>query len=149
FDPDDMLDLLDRLIDLAEADGFQGLRGTGGSSRPVPDDLWPTLLGYEARVNERFARRPFTALCRFRADHVSPTRAQDLLRPPPIALVRGAVCTTPFSEPPEVGGDSRARLDWQMHQVRAYNRRHLQHDRSECDLVALVREAATHQAALL
>jgi hypothetical protein len=150
LDPADMLDLIDTLIDRALADGFRGLRGTGEGSKALPDELWQPILDYEAQINERFAQRPFTALCRYRSDHVSPSRAQDLLRAHPVALVRGTVCDNPFYEHPALsigGGDNRARLDWQMHQLRAYNR-----SRSRLkawvagDLMPLVREAVQRHA---
>jgi hypothetical protein len=143
FDADDMLDLLDTLVDRALADGYRGLRGTGEGAKALPDELWGPALAYEARVTERFARRPFTALCRYRAADVSPDRAQALLHAHPVALVNGAVCDNPFYERPEVAGDAHARLDWQLHRVRAHRRRRATGEVPEqCDLVTLVRESA-------
>jgi hypothetical protein len=142
FDVEDMLDLIDNLIERALADGFRGLRGTGEGSKNLPEELWGPVLAYEARVNERFARRPFTALCRYRTADVAPGRAQDLLHAHPVALVNGAVCDNPFYEHHAVRGDSRARLDWQLNRLRAHRRTRAEGDPSECDLVALVREAA-------
>jgi signal transduction histidine kinase len=124
FDPDDTLCLMGSLVDRALADGFTGLRGTGEASGPVPDELWPLVLRYEALLNERLGRRPFVALCRFHAAQVRPDRVRDVLRTHPLALVRGDVCANPFYERPEVvlSDDSRARLDWQLHQLRSHNR---------------------------
>jgi signal transduction histidine kinase len=124
FDPDDALCLMEGLVDRALADGFTGLRGTGEASGPVPDELWPLVLRYEALLNERLGRRPFVALCRFHAAQVRPERVQDVLRTHPLVLVSGDVCTNPFYERPEVvlSDDSRARLDWQLHQLRSHNR---------------------------
>lgn len=124
FDPDDSLAVMDGLIDLALADGFAGLRATGGASGPIPDELWKQLLVYEARLNQRVARRPFVGLCWFHGAHVSGERVQDVLRTHPLAVLRGEVCENPFYEQTDLAlsGDSRARVDWQLHQLRAYNR---------------------------
>jgi signal transduction histidine kinase len=124
FDPDDALALMTELTDRAQADGFAGLRATGEASGPVPDELWPLVMRYEALLNERLGRRPFVGLCRFQSTSVPPERVRDVLRAHPFALVRGEVCANPFYERPEVvlSDDSRARLDWQLHQLRSYNR---------------------------
>jgi signal transduction histidine kinase len=121
FDGDDALDVLEGLVDRALADGFVGLRATGESS--ATGELWSVVTRYEARLNERLGRRPFIALCRFAAT-LGPERVQDVLRTHPHALVRGEVCANPFYEHPEVvlSDDSRARLDWQLHQLRAHHR---------------------------
>jgi len=124
FDVEDALSLMEGLVDRALADGFGGLRATGEASGPVSDELWPLVTRYEALLNERLGRRPFLALCRFHAGQVRPERFQDVLRTHPHALVRGDICCNPFYERAEVAlsDDSRARLDWQLHQLRAYNR---------------------------
>jgi signal transduction histidine kinase len=124
FDPDDALALMTELTDRALADGFAGLRATGEASGPLPDELWPRVMRYEALLNERLGRRPFVGLCRFPSASVPPERVRDVLRTHPFALVRGEVCANPFYERPEVvlSDDSRSRLDWQLHQLRAYNR---------------------------
>jgi signal transduction histidine kinase len=124
FDPDDSLALMEEVTDRALADGFAGLRVTGEASGPLPDELWPLVMRYEALLNERLGRRPFVGLCRFHASDLSAERLQDVLRTHPHALVRGEVCVNPFYERPEVvlSGDSRARLDWQLHQLRSYHR---------------------------
>jgi hypothetical protein len=124
FDADDTLALIDGLIDRALADGFAGLRATGGTSSPVPDDVWAEVVRYEARVNELVARRPFVGLCRYHGAHVSPARVQDVLRTHPLALVRGEPCDNPFYERTELalGGDARTRVEWQLHQLRAHRR---------------------------
>jgi hypothetical protein len=124
FDPDDALALMEELTDRALSDGFVGLRATAESSRPVPDEMWPLVMRYEALLNERLARRPFVGLCRFHAAQLPPERVRDVLRTHPEALVRGEVCANPFYERGEVAlsDDSRAHLDWQLHQLRTYHR---------------------------
>jgi hypothetical protein len=131
FDPQDTLEFIDGLIDGALADGFSGLRGTGEASGPVPDELWPRVVWYEAQVNERFARRPFVALCRFHASDMPPEHVQDVLRTHPLAMVRDDLCANPFYERPElaVSDDTRARVDWQLHQLRTYHRTRKHQDR--------------------
>ncbi len=124
FDAEDALAMLDEHIDAALADGFFGLRATGESSRPVSDEVWPEVHRYEALMNERFARRPFIGLCRFHTSALSADRLRDVLRVHPFAFVRGDACANPFYERPEIalGDDSRARVEWQLHQVRAHHR---------------------------
>ncbi|HVU50566.1 MAG TPA: MEDS domain-containing protein [Polyangia bacterium] len=124
FDPDDALALMESLTDRALADGFVGLRATAEASSRALDDLWPLVLRYEALLNERLARRPFVGLCRFRAAELAPDRLRDVLRTHPEVLVRGEACANPFYEHAEVvlGGDDRAHLDWQLHQLRSYQR---------------------------
>jgi hypothetical protein len=124
FDPDDALALMEGQTDQALADGFVGLRATAEASARALGDLWPLVLRYEALLNERLARRPFLALCRFRAAELAPDRLRDVLRTHPEVLVRGEACPNPFYEHAEVvlGGDDRAHLDWQLHQLRSYQR---------------------------
>ena len=45
------------------------------ASGPVPDELWPRVMRYEALLNERLGRRPFVGLCRFHASQMRPERA--------------------------------------------------------------------------
>jgi signal transduction histidine kinase len=143
FDGDDALDVLEGHLGRALADGYAGLRATGESSGPISDELWPRVRAYEARLNERFARRPFVGLCRFDAAGLPPERIQDMLRTHPLAVVRGDLCENPFYERPELAlsDDPRARLDWQLHQLRA-------HQRARRHLAALATSAVTTAAAL-
>jgi signal transduction histidine kinase len=124
FDADDSLAMLDEHLEAARADGFVGFRGTGEASGTVPDELWPEINRYESLINERFARRPFVALCRFDAAQIPAERLRDVLRMHPQALVRGEPCDNPYYERAELalGGDSRTRLDWQLHQLRTHQR---------------------------
>jgi hypothetical protein len=124
FDGDDALAVMEGLVDRALADGFAGLRATGEASGPVPDEIWPLVVRYEALLNDRLGRRPFVALCRLHATQSPPARFQDMLRTHPHALLRGDVCDNPFFERSEValGDDARTRLEWQLHQLRVHNR---------------------------
>ncbi|HVX95675.1 MAG TPA: MEDS domain-containing protein [Polyangia bacterium] len=124
FDPEDSLSLMEGFVDGAVADGFRGVRVSGDGSSPLPDHVWADVLRYEALVNERLARRPFLGLCRFDAEAVRPDRLEDVLRTHPLVAARGELCANPFYERPEVvlGADPRARVQWRLHQVRAYHR---------------------------
>ena len=85
-------------------------------------------------INERFARRPIAALCRYPRTAVPAERVRDLLRTHPIAIVRGESCENPFYERPEIVLSRRreTRLDWQFRQLRVQQRtrQHLEGTRS-------------------
>jgi hypothetical protein len=124
FDPDAVLDRYEAMIDDALAGGFTGLRATAELTY-VPDDVdWRKIVWYEAQVNDRFARRPFSGLCRYPRAVVPPERVQDVLRTHPIAIVRGEQCDNPFYERPDLAlsDDNRTRVDWQLRQLRVGNR---------------------------
>ncbi len=120
FDPDDMLALADELIASALADGFVGVRGSGEATaaqdRGIP---WSDLYSYEVRFNERFARRPIVALCRYQRAASPPARIADALRAHPTAIVGGRVCRNSYYEKPDVAlaGDAE-RVEWMLHQLR-------------------------------
>ena len=56
-------------------------------------------MEYEARVNEHFARRPFSGLCCYPRSVIPAERVQDVLRTHPTVVVRGEHCDNPFYEP--------------------------------------------------
>ncbi len=124
FDPDDMLALADELIAGAVADGFVGVRGSGevaavqapGQDREIN---WADLYSYEVRFNERFARRPIVALCRYQRGTSPPAHIADALRAHPTAIVSGRVCRNSYYEKPDVAlaGDAE-RVEWMLHQLR-------------------------------
>jgi hypothetical protein len=125
FDAEDMLGFVDEQITAALAGGFTGFRGTtdiGGAGATTA--TWQKIVWYEAQLNERFARRPFSGLCRYPRAAIPAGRVSDLLRTHPAAWVRGGACDSPFYERAElaVSDDAQARLDWQLHQLRAYQR---------------------------
>jgi signal transduction histidine kinase len=124
FDPDDMLALADELIAGAVTDGFVGVRGSGeasgaqdhGRNREID---WADLYAYEVRFNERFARRPIVALCRYHRAAAPPAHIADALRAHPTAIVSGRVCRNSYYEKPDVAlaGDAE-RVEWMLHQLR-------------------------------
>jgi hypothetical protein len=124
FDPNAVLGRIDRYINQALADGFTGLCATGQLMNVPSDAVWREIVWYEAQINENFARLPFTGLCRYPRMVVPANRVQDVLRTHPIAVVRGETCDNAFYESPAlaVSDDSRARLEWQLRQLRVQNR---------------------------
>jgi hypothetical protein len=124
FDPKAVLARIDRYVNEALADGFTGLCATGELMNVPSAEVWREIVWYEAQINEDFARLPFTALCRYPRTVVPANWVQDVLRTHPVAVVRGETCDNPFYERPELAlsDDSRARLDWQLRQLRVQNR---------------------------
>jgi len=120
FDPDDMLALLDELISGAQTDGFIGVRGSGEASASQDCGVaWADLYSYEVGFNERFARRPIVALCRYHSAVAAPAHVADALRVHPTAVVGGRVCRNTYYEKPDVAlaGDAE-RVEWMLHQLR-------------------------------
>jgi hypothetical protein len=124
FDPPMLIARTDEQIDGALRDGFTSLRRTGELFEPPSEEIWRKIMWYEARVNEHFARRPYSCLCRYSRAAVSPDRVCDLLRTHPIAIVRGEACENPFYERPELAlsDDSQARLNWRLRQLLVQHR---------------------------
>ncbi len=120
FDPDDTLALADELLAGALADGFIGLRGSGELSAVRDRGVsWADLFSYEIRFNERFARRPIAALCRYHRPAAPPGRIADALRAHPTAIVGGRVCRNSYYEKPDIAlaGDAE-RVEWMLYQLR-------------------------------
>ena len=124
FDPNAVLARIDRYLKDALADGFTGLCATGQLMNVPSVEVWREIVWYEAQINENFARLPFDGLCRYPRTVVPANRVQDVLRTHPVAVVRGETCDNPFYERPELAlsDDSRARVEWQLRQLRVQNR---------------------------
>jgi len=126
FEPPRSLDYTDGLIDEALVDGFTGLRMSAELTHIPAHDDWKKIVWYEAMINERFARRPISFLCRYPRQLIPAERICDLLRTHPLAIVRGESCDNPFYERPEMvlsdDKDGRTRLDWQLRQLRVQQR---------------------------
>ncbi len=124
FDANAVLARLDRDISDALGDGFTGLGATSELMDVPSDEVWREIVWYEAQINENFARLPLTSLCRYPRMVVPASRVQDVLRTHPIAVVRDETCDNPFYERPALAlsDDSRARVDWQLRQLRVHNR---------------------------
>ncbi len=120
FDPDDTLALADELIAGALGDGFSGVRGSGeidsSEKHGVP---WEQIFAYEVRFNERFARRPIVAMCRYHRAVSPASTIAGALRTHPTAIVNGRLCHNSYYERPEVAlaGDAE-RVEWMLRQLR-------------------------------
>jgi hypothetical protein len=124
FDPAHLIERTEHLMEESIRNGFTGFCRTGELVAPPAEDLWQQIISYEARLNEYFARRPFSCLCRYSRSAVSPERVRDLLRTHPIVIVRGEICDNPFYERPELAlsDDSQTRLNWQLRQLLVQHR---------------------------
>jgi hypothetical protein len=130
FDPAVVLSRIESYIRGAMADGFTGLYATGELVQVPSDEAWRRIVGYEAQINESFARLPITSMCRYPRAVVPACRVQDVLRTHPVAMVRGESCKNPFYERTQLAlsDDCQARVEWQLRQLRLQHRveRHLQ-----------------------
>lgn len=148
FDAPRVLDHTDQLIDAALTDGFTGLRLTGELTHVPAEGEWQKMVWYEAMVNERFARRPMSGLCRYPRTIVPAARVRDVLRTHPVAIVRGEACENPFYERPEIvlSDDNETRIDWQFRQLRVGQRarQHLEGTRSSAVAAAAELAAELH-----
>jgi signal transduction histidine kinase len=122
FDPEDALNAIDELIAAALGDGFTGMRGSGELGQRYSDVVpWEALFEYEARVNERFAKRPFVGLCRYHRATFCAASIHDVLRTHPTAFVGNRLCRNPYYERPDValaGDPEGARVEWMLRQLR-------------------------------
>lgn len=150
FDPQLVLDGIERHVREAIADGFTGFCATGELFYEPADEDWRRIVWYEAQINETFARLPFAALCRYPRSVVPANRVRDVLRTHPAAIVRGESCRNPFYERTQLAlsDDSEARLDWQLRQLRLQNRAERRLEDQTYSAVAAAAELATQVAAL-
>ena len=147
FDPPMLIARTNEQIDEALREGFTGLRRSGELLAPPTEETWRKIIWYEARVNEHFARRPFSCLCRYSRAAVSPERVCDVLRTHPIAIVRGEACENPFYEQADLAlsDDGQARLNWRLRQLLV---QHRARQRLEGKTVSAVHAAAELAAEL-
>jgi hypothetical protein len=150
FNPDVVLDRIERHVRDAVADGFTGLYATGELVYIPGDEDWRRIVRYEAHINETFARLPLVAMCRYPRAIVPADRVRDVLRTHPIAIVRGDTCNNPFYERTELSlsTDSQARLDWQLRQLRVQNRTQRRLEDQAYSAVTAAAELATQLEAL-
>ena len=79
----------------------------GAELTNVPDqESWRQIVCYEAMINERFARRPIAALCRYPRPAVPPDRVRDVLRTHPAAILRGEILRQPVLRAPRARADA-------------------------------------------
>lgn len=121
FEPDAMLELLERTADEAIADGFSGLRGSGEMSWALgPEPGNERFIEYEALLNNVIARHKFIGICRYDLRRFPPPLIRDVLRVHPFVVLGSLVCPSAYYEPPDmvlgrVSEDERLR--WSMAQL--------------------------------
>ena len=129
FEPQAMLEMLERRTDEALADGYAGLRASGDMSWALgPEAVTEQLIEYEAVLNDVASRRAFIAICRYDLHRFPPEIMRDILRVHPQVVIASLVCPSTYYEPPAMalGQFSEAeRLRWtigQLYEARAAKR---------------------------
>jgi hypothetical protein len=150
FDPEQLIERTEAQIHEALQAGFTGLRRTGEMVTPPTEELWHKIVCYEARINEHFARRPFSCLCRYSRTVVAPERVRALLRTHPIVIVRGEICDNPFYERPDLAlsDDNQTRLNWQLRQLLLQHRMKQRLEGKTASAVAAAAELAVELSEL-
>ncbi|HDQ14803.1 MAG TPA: PAS domain S-box protein [Sediminispirochaeta sp.] len=135
FDPDAMIELLEKETKKALEEGYRALRVTGEMSwalRNLPGT--ERLIEYENKLNEFMPRHSCMAICQYDRRVFDPAILLDVLRTHPIAIVGTKLYENFYYLPPEklLGEDPQtAELDqWILNlQHRAEFERELQHER--------------------
>lgn len=150
FEPPCLIARTEELIHEALQDGFTGLRRTGELMEPPTEDLWRKIVRYEALINEHFARRPFSCLCRYSRAAVASERVRELLRTHPTFIVRGELCDNPFYERPELvlSDDAQTRVNWQFRQLLVQHRARQRLESKTASAVAAAAELAAELSEL-
>lgn len=80
FNPREMVEMLEKLIDDAVADGFQGLCATGDMMWEMGSgENFERLLEYEALLEKLFREKPLIGICQYRRDTVPAQTVRDAL----------------------------------------------------------------------
>ncbi len=88
FDPDRMIELLDREASRALKDGYTALRVTGEMSWALRGDPGSErLIEYETKLNDFLPGKPITALCQYDRRRFGADVLRDVLRTHPIVVV--------------------------------------------------------------
>jgi signal transduction histidine kinase len=125
FDPDAMIEQLCFLIDVAVADGYQGLCATGDMRWELgEDENFERLVEYEARLEQVFRDKPLRGICQYHRDLVPARAVRDALVTHRSAYIGHALNRDNlFYIPPELlldgrDGAGRARQgEWMYHQI--------------------------------
>ncbi len=112
FDPDWMIDFLQRATDEAKATGFSALRITGEMTWTLGGDPGvERLMEYEAKLNYFFPQNDALAICQYNRHRFSPELLKDVIATHPLVICGGLVCRNLYYVPPDefLGEDRSAR----------------------------------------
>jgi chemotaxis family two-component system sensor kinase Cph1 len=112
FDPDWMIDFLQRATDEAKAAGFSALRITGEMTWTLGGDPGvERLMEYEAKLNYFFPQNDALAICQYNRRRFSPELIKDVISTHPRVICGGLVCSNFYYVPPDefLGEDQSAR----------------------------------------
>jgi PAS domain S-box-containing protein len=124
FDPDLMIQFLDKAVQDALRKGFDGYRITGEMTWALGDECGcDRLIEYEAKLNRYFPSSRSTAICQYNRTRFPPELIHDVLRTHPMAIIGDQVCPNPYFEDPKLvlsEGSSAERVDWMTSQLRKF-----------------------------
>lgn len=102
FDPDLMIDLLERSTAEARAAGFSALRVTGEMTWALAGEAGSErLIEYEAKLNRFFPGSDCLAICQYNRNRFSAEVIRDVIRTHPLVIVGQMVCRNPWFVPPD------------------------------------------------
>ncbi|MDD1621588.1 MAG: MEDS domain-containing protein [Methylococcaceae bacterium] len=102
FDPDWMIDFLNRATDQAKAEGYSALRVTGEMTWVLGGDPGTErLMEYEAKLNYFFPDHDALAICQYNRNRFSPEVIKDVIFTHPLVICGGLVCRNFYYVPPD------------------------------------------------
>lgn len=140
FEPQSLLDTLQRTLAEALEAGFSGWRATGDMVWELgPISPYERLLEYESALDEVFPGRRMIGLCQYDRRRVPPAVLRQALRTHRHVVLDGTICSNPYYVPPALARNDdgeAARVAWMLAQIARL-----------CDAEALREQAIRDQAA--
>ncbi len=102
FDPDVMIEFIDKTIDEAKREGYSTVRVTGEMSWALGNDKGvERLIEYEAKLNYFFPKKDILAICQYNRNRFSPDIIRDVLHTHPVVIYDNLICKNHYYIPPE------------------------------------------------
>lgn len=104
FKPQETLDLIQAFYRQAvDQEGYAGARGTGPMTWSLDGDRTdlPTVLDYEAKVNDLCQAHPYTACCQYDARQCTGQMMMDILSVHPAVIIHGQLVKNPYYIAPD------------------------------------------------
>ena len=102
FDPDRMIDLLRKSMEIAIGKGYEGLRVTGEMTWALGKQRGgERLIEYEAKLNYFFPRNSALAVCQYNATRFPPEVLLDVIKVHPLVIYGDFVCRNFYYVPPD------------------------------------------------